>query len=80
MSDVRIAAVALVTERALQLLGVGFSRAWPVDESPCFQGLLEAIDEADRQIWRARDAERRQEVAKELATPTGIGCNPGADS
>ena len=51
----RIVAVGLLTERDLRLLGVGFSRAWPVDETPCFEGLLEAIDEADRQLWRARD-------------------------
>lgn len=79
MSDARIAAVALVTERELQLLGVGFSRAWPVDETPCFQGLLEAIDEADRQIWRARDAERRQEMAEESTTPAGIACGFDTD-
>jgi hypothetical protein len=39
----------------LGLLGEGFSRAWPVDETPCFVGLLEAIDEADRETWRDRD-------------------------
>ena len=55
MADHRIVAVALVTEDELQLLGGGFSRAWPIDETPCFEGLLEAIDEADRQLWRWRD-------------------------
>ena len=44
----RIVAVALVTEAELQLLGEGFNRAFPVDEAPCFSGLLQAIDEADR--------------------------------
>jgi hypothetical protein len=44
----RIVAVALVTEAELQLLGEGFNRAFPVDEAPCFGGLLQAIDEADR--------------------------------
>ena len=48
-------AVALVTEYELGLLGDGFSRAWPVDETPCFIGLLEAIDNADRAMWRERD-------------------------
>lgn len=43
----RIVAVALVTEAELQMLGEGFSRAFPIDESPCFVGLLEAIDNAD---------------------------------
>lgn len=44
----RIVAVALVTEAELQLLGEGFKRVFPVDETPCFGGLLQAIDEADR--------------------------------
>jgi hypothetical protein len=51
----RIVAVGLLTEHDLSLLGDGFSRAWPVDETPCFAGLLEAIDEADRALWRERD-------------------------
>lgn len=51
----RIVAVGLLTEHELDLLGDGFSRAWPVDETPCFTGLLEAIDEADRELWRERD-------------------------
>jgi hypothetical protein len=53
----RIVALGLLTQNELQLLGAGFNRAWPVDESPCFQGLLEAIDDADRVLWRARDGE-----------------------
>jgi hypothetical protein len=32
-----------------------FSRAWPVDDTPCFSQLLQAIDEADRENWRERD-------------------------
>jgi hypothetical protein len=51
----RIVAVGLLTEYELHLLGTGFSRAWPVDETPCFEGLLEAIDKADRELWRERD-------------------------
>ena len=46
----RIVAVALVTEAELQMLGEGFNRAFPVDETPCFVGLLEAIDTADRTL------------------------------
>lgn len=45
-------AVGLLTEHDLGLLGDGFGRAWPVDETPCFTGLLEAIDDADRELWR----------------------------
>jgi hypothetical protein len=48
-------AVGLLTDHDLGLLGDGFNRAWPVDEVPCFTGLLEAIDEADRELWRERD-------------------------
>lgn len=52
----RIVAVGLLTQRDLDLLGSAFTRTWPLDEAPCFRGLLQAIDEADREIWRSRDA------------------------
>lgn len=54
----RIVAVGLLTEGDLQRLGPSFERAWAVDETPCFGGLLSAIDDADRDIRRQRDAER----------------------
>ena len=50
-----IVAIALLTANDLQALGDSFDRAWPVDSAPCFEGLLQAIDEADRAIWRERD-------------------------
>jgi hypothetical protein len=53
--DARIVAIGLLTRDDLTTLGSAFNRAWPVDEAPCFQGLLEAIDEADRCLWRERD-------------------------
>jgi hypothetical protein len=53
----RIVAVALVTQPELELLGPSFLRAYPIDETPCFGELLQAIDEADRAVWRQRDAE-----------------------
>jgi hypothetical protein len=53
----RIVAVALLTRPELQTLGTAFDRAWPVDQEPCFSGLLQAIDEADRQLWRQRDGD-----------------------
>jgi hypothetical protein len=59
MAGNRIIAVGLLTAQDVEILGPTFSRAWPVDEAPCFTGLLEAIDEADRELWRARDAEER---------------------
>jgi hypothetical protein len=55
MSQRQIIAVGLLTEYELQLLGEGFSRVWPVDEAPRFQGPVQAIDEAERELWRKRD-------------------------
>lgn len=55
MAATRIVAVGLLTQHDLDLLGHSFQRLWPVDEVPCFQGLLNAIDEADRELRRARD-------------------------
>ena len=46
----KIVAVGLLTQREVDLLGNGFSRLWPVDETPCFTDLLQAIDEADREL------------------------------
>lgn len=54
----RVIAIGLLTGRDLDRLGAGFSRAYPVDETPCFGELLRAIDAADRQLWRERDEER----------------------
>ena len=53
----RVVAVGLLTQRDLDALGSSFDRLWPVDETPCFAGLLEAIDEADRALSRRRDKE-----------------------
>ena len=50
-----IIAVGLLTQRDLDVLGNGFNRLWLVDETPCFAGLVQAIDEADRQQIRERD-------------------------
>jgi hypothetical protein len=60
MTKPKIVAVGLLTEHELRLLGAGFSRAWPVDHTPCFEGLLSAIDEAELELSRARDQERAQ--------------------
>jgi hypothetical protein len=51
----RIVAVGLLTLPDLDRLGPTFTRAWLVDETPCFSQLLQAIDEADRETWRERD-------------------------
>ena len=55
MTTRRIVAVCLVTHDELGRLGTNFERARPIDEVPCFAGLLEAIDEAERELWRERD-------------------------
>ena len=53
----RIVAVALLTQPELQGLGAAFDRAWPVLDTPGLNGLLEAIDEADRAWSRLNDGE-----------------------
>lgn len=53
----KIVAVGLLTQRDLDTLGAGFDRLWPVDETPCFHALLQAIDDADRELRRERDGE-----------------------
>ena len=55
MAHVRIVAVGLLTKDDIRLLGPSFDRLWPIDETPCFSGLLQAIDEADRQLRHDRD-------------------------
>jgi hypothetical protein len=54
----RIVAVAPLTEAELSLLGEGFERAFPMDETPSFIGLLEAIADAYREFrvhaWKDR--------------------------
>ena len=62
MSGRMITTVCLVTDDELSLLGTNFSRAWPIDDTPCFQGLLQAIDNAEREIWRARDSEAAEKI------------------
>ena len=54
MPQDRIVAVGLLTEFDLHRLGDTFSRLWPVDNVPCFEELLEAIDKADRQLQEQR--------------------------
>ena len=56
MTQDRIVAVGLLTRRDLSVLGPAFSRAWPVEEAPSFNELLRAIDEADQELVRKRNA------------------------
>ena len=55
MAKERIVAVGLLTQREVELLGHGFSRLWPVDDTPCFQDLLQAIDDADLELSKAHE-------------------------
>ena len=55
VDDERIIAVGPLTAGDVELLGPTFSRLWPVDETPCFSGMLRAIDEADRELRHSRD-------------------------
>lgn len=55
MGEERIVAVGLVTKQKLLMLGRTLAHAWPVDDAPRFDGLLEAIDAADRNAWRHRE-------------------------
>lgn len=54
----RIVAIGLLTQRDVFALGHDLSRVYPIDEMPCFGALLGAIDDADRALHRARDAQR----------------------
>ena len=40
----QIVAVGLLTRRDVYLLGPTFTRIWPVEDTPCFSQLLQAID------------------------------------
>lgn len=56
----RVIAFGLLTKNDLDRLGSSFSRAFPIEETPCFGGLLAAIDEAEREHWREHDAQRER--------------------
>jgi len=54
-----IVAVGLLTKNDIDVLGPGFTRLWPVDESPDFAGLLRAIDEAEQDVRRTQPSLER---------------------
>ena len=60
MTGDRIVAVGLLTEFDLNRLGDTFTRLWPVDDVPCFDELLQAIDEADRQLQAEAPSQIRE--------------------
>jgi hypothetical protein len=67
LAEQRIVAVGLLTQREVELLGDGFSRLWPVDSTPCFTELIEAIDEADRKF----EQEHQNDVKSQPVTGGG---------
>jgi hypothetical protein len=69
LAEERIVAVGLLTQREVELLGHGFSRLWPIDDSPCFTELLEAIDEAERRLQE--DKARRPRLKQPNPVPGG---------
>ena len=62
MSPTGIVAVALLTSEDLVRLGPTFRRARPVEDTPCFDGLLVAIDEADRDVRQGRTDSLKKEM------------------
>lgn len=62
LAQERIVAVGLLTQREVELLGHGFSRLWPVDETPCFTELIKAIDDADEQLQQEHRQKMEQPV------------------
>ena len=50
----RVLPVGLPTECDLAKFGPSFVRAYPIDENPCFEDVLAAIDQADRELSRVR--------------------------
>jgi hypothetical protein len=54
----RIIALGLLTADDVDLLGPTFDRLWPVEDTPCFSELLQAIDEADGILKRDQDESR----------------------
>ena len=69
MTQERIVAVGLLTRGDVQRLGDNFKRLWPVDETPCFAGLLEAIDAADREVRRERPLDAEDARAQSRSSP-----------
>ncbi|MBA3678362.1 MAG: hypothetical protein H0W74_13335 [Sphingosinicella sp.] len=74
MAKERIVAIGLLTSRDVEMLGDSFNRLWPVEETPCFSQLIQAIDEAERDLWRDRDKAGATDAEPPLAP--NINRNP----
>ena len=60
--------IVAITSDELALLGSFFYRAYPVNDAPCFVALLAAIDDADRELWRADDRPLQRKLSNVLTT------------
>ena len=74
MLDDRIVAVGLLTRSDLHRLGQSFAQAWPVDKTGSFNGLIDAIDEAERMFRAERDD---LDQANWLRNPTNASADNG---
>lgn len=72
MDQERAIAVGLLTRRDLDVLGPTFRRVWPIHDTPCFIGLLKAIDEADQEYQQCSCPE-----TGELTEKPAHGSEPG---
>ncbi len=55
MPSEKIIAVSLLTQSELDRYGSGLKKVFRVEDTSCFGELLDAIDQADREHWRAED-------------------------
>jgi len=55
MSKDRIVAVALLNRADLATFGSDLRKVYPVEDTPAFTELLQALDKADREQWREED-------------------------
>ena len=76
MSERQIIAIGLLTQRDLNLLGPSFEHVWPIDDAPCFGGLLQAIDEAERGLRRDRDGAANKTSAQDQGSQTSKAFSP----
>lgn len=47
----RMIAIRWQAQGHVEALGATLDHAFPIDETPCFDEVLQAIDEAERQVW-----------------------------
>jgi hypothetical protein len=58
MPNERFVLVGLLTQRDLDVIGSGFRRAFPLNNTPDYTSLLIKIDEEEQRLGRPKPAER----------------------